>query len=487
MKISLVVLSAGKAAGKALSITAAQFIIGRDPECNLRPASAMISKRHCAVLVKDGQVSLRDFDSTNGTFINEEPVKGEVPLKNGDIIKVGPLSFKVVIEAGTLTPKPPNKTTPPPPAADISDDDAAAAALLAFEDDGTVGSSGAGEEVPGGSTVMDMPPRTSKEGEPAAGKPEQRNRPRARSTPPARSRRRQGHPRQTPHRQTQDDVMPSPSDYPTLRRLLLHWFRKQARPLPWRATRDPYAIWISEVMLQQTQVATVIAYFERFIRQFPDLQSLADADEQTVLRLWEGLGYYRRARDLCRAARLLVELDHATIPDDPDLVRSLPGFGRYTTNAVLSQAFDRRLPILEANPACPVACRHRCEPKRNRRAKAALATRRLARGKAGDFNQALMELSAPFVLPRRRATRVLSQRFERAGKIGKMSCRAARRRRRLSRLQRWPSSFESAIMYCLSSAPTAAGGSVCGSFRITKLAVSNRLPLPSHACSRILA
>src|SRR5471030_2836178 len=98
MKISLMVLSAGKAAGKALPINAAQFIIGRDPQCNLRPASAMISKRHCAVLVKGGQVLLRDFDSTNGTFVNDEQIKGEVPLKDGDVLRLGPLSFKVVIE-----------------------------------------------------------------------------------------------------------------------------------------------------------------------------------------------------------------------------------------------------------------------------------------------------------------------------------------------------------------------------------------------------
>src|ERR1700692_4244742 len=105
MKISLMVLSAGSAAGKALPITTAQFLIGRDPECHLRPASAMISKRHCALFVKKGRVFLRDFDSTNGTLVNDEPVKGEIPLKDGDILKVGPLSFQVVIE---------NKPTPAP-------------------------------------------------------------------------------------------------------------------------------------------------------------------------------------------------------------------------------------------------------------------------------------------------------------------------------------------------------------------------------------
>ena len=110
MKISLMVLSTGSAAGKALPINVAQFIIGRDPGCNLRPASAMISKRHCAVLVKNGKVSLRDFDSTNGSFVNDAAVKGEVVLKNGDVLKVGPLTFKLVIEGMPA----PTKPTPPP-------------------------------------------------------------------------------------------------------------------------------------------------------------------------------------------------------------------------------------------------------------------------------------------------------------------------------------------------------------------------------------
>ena len=129
MKISLMVLSAGKAAGKALPINAAQFIIGRDPQCNLRPASAMISKRHCAVLVKGGQVLLRDFDSTNGTFVNDEQIKGEVSLKDGDVLRLGPLSFKVVIEGMAA----PSKPTPPPKpkGAELSEEDAAAAMLSA--------------------------------------------------------------------------------------------------------------------------------------------------------------------------------------------------------------------------------------------------------------------------------------------------------------------------------------------------------------------
>jgi A/G-specific adenine glycosylase len=188
-----------------------------------------------------------------------------------------------------------------------------------------------------------------------------------------------------------------------IRRRLLAWFRKNARPLPWRNTRDPYRIWISEVMLQQTQVATVIPYFHRFLARYPDLPSLAAADEQAVLRLWEGLGYYRRARDLRRAARQLIDAGHATIPDDPELIRTLPGFGRYTTNAVLSQAYDRGLPILEANSQ-RVLCRlfgiakNPKEPAVQRRLWQ-LAERLLPTKSVGDFNQALMELGALVCTP----------------------------------------------------------------------------------------
>src|SRR5262249_6188794 len=150
------VLSAGTAAGKALPITTAQFIIGRDPGCNLRPASAMISKRHCAVLVKGGSVYLRDFDSTNGTFLNDEAVKGEIQLKDGDLLKVGPLSFKVQIEG---LPEPSKPTPPPKPkSAELTDEDAAAALLSIDEDGVSVASSEGGEDqVPGGSTVMEIP------------------------------------------------------------------------------------------------------------------------------------------------------------------------------------------------------------------------------------------------------------------------------------------------------------------------------------------
>jgi A/G-specific adenine glycosylase len=188
-----------------------------------------------------------------------------------------------------------------------------------------------------------------------------------------------------------------------VRRRLLAWFDRHRRDLPWRNGRDPYRIWVSEIMLQQTQVATVIPYFQRFVARFPTVQALAAADEQDVLRLWEGLGYYRRARHLHQAARQLVGARHRTLPDDPDLLRGLPGIGRYTLGAVLSQAFDRRLAILEAN-SIRVLCRLfgvRETPSASgvqaqlwRVAEALLPVRRV-----GDFNQALMELGALVCTP----------------------------------------------------------------------------------------
>jgi len=151
-------------------------------------------------------------------------------------------------------------------------------------------------------------------------------------------------------------------------------------------------------MLQQTQVASVIPYFERFLKAFPTLDALAAADEQSVLRQWEGLGYYRRARDLHRAARIIVADHGGRIPEDPDALRQLPGFGRYTANAVLSQAFDQRLPILEANSR-RVLCRL-LGVQGNPHQAAVQAQLWQAAGKLvpakrpGAFNQALMELGA---------------------------------------------------------------------------------------------
>jgi A/G-specific adenine glycosylase len=188
-----------------------------------------------------------------------------------------------------------------------------------------------------------------------------------------------------------------------LAKRLLDWFTRNRRDLPWRRDRDPYRIWVSEVMLQQTQAATVVPYFERFLQAFPTLTDLAAADEQDVLRLWEGLGYYRRARDLLRTARLLAATKGGRFPDDPAALHGLPGLGRYTRNAVLSQAFDQRLPILEAN-SVRVLTRlfgRTGDPRRGpeQRWLWAAAEALLPSRRAGDFNQALMELGALVCTP----------------------------------------------------------------------------------------
>ncbi len=199
---------------------------------------------------------------------------------------------------------------------------------------------------------------------------------------------------------------PAPPDATFCQRLghrLLAWFTCCRRDLPWRRDRDPYRIWVSEIMLQQTQVVTVIPYFERFLAAFPTLGDLARADLQEVLRLWEGLGYYRRAQNLHRAARQLVEQAGGTIPDDPALLARLPGIGRYTLGAILSQAFERRLPVLEANSQRVLARLFglrgdpRSEPTRSWLWQ--LAEHLLPRTQVGAFNQALMELGALVCTP----------------------------------------------------------------------------------------
>ncbi len=170
MKLSLVVVSAGKAKGQTIPVTLSQFVIGRDPECNLRPASALISKRHCALLVKNDQVFIRDFDSTNGTFVNDEPVKGERQLHNQDMLRVGPLCFEVSLKVTTT--KEPSRATPKPPTAKetlASDDESVAAMLLSLGDETSPAEdvSDAGKDsVPGGSTVMDIPVPPLPEGTP---------------------------------------------------------------------------------------------------------------------------------------------------------------------------------------------------------------------------------------------------------------------------------------------------------------------------------
>jgi pSer/pThr/pTyr-binding forkhead associated (FHA) protein len=164
MKLSLVVMTPGKSQGQAIPINLAQFLIGRDPQCNLRPASALISKRHCAVIVRGDKAFLRDFGSTNGTFVNDQPAKDEVELKNEDVLKVGPLSFTVRLEATPTVDRP----TPPPPTKKPQkasvDDESAADLLLSMLDDGPGAVLSKTGEVPEGSTVMDIIAMPGQEG-----------------------------------------------------------------------------------------------------------------------------------------------------------------------------------------------------------------------------------------------------------------------------------------------------------------------------------
>lgn len=188
------------------------------------------------------------------------------------------------------------------------------------------------------------------------------------------------------------------------RRRLRTWYKMHARDLPWRQNRDPYLVWISEIMLQQTQVATVESYFLRFREAFPTVEALAAAGEEDVLRLWEGLGYYRRARQLHAAAKVLADEYGGRFPDDPESVRALPGIGRYTAGAILSIAFDAREPILEAN-TIRLFCRllaYRGQPTSTeaQRLLWSMAEAVLPRREVGAFNQGLMELGSQVCTPK---------------------------------------------------------------------------------------
>lgn len=134
------------------------------------------------------------------------------------------------------------------------------------------------------------------------------------------------------------------------------WFRDAARDLPWRSTDDPYRIWVSEIMLQQTQVTTVLEYYDDFLEQFPTVETLAAADQDEVLKAWEGLGYYARARRMHRAAQMIVDDFDGRLPHDAETLQSLPGIGEYTAAAIASFAFDARIPVVDSN-VLRVVCR----------------------------------------------------------------------------------------------------------------------------------
>jgi A/G-specific adenine glycosylase len=184
----------------------------------------------------------------------------------------------------------------------------------------------------------------------------------------------------------------SASNHKTFRKRLLAWFEASKRDLPWRRDRNPYTIWISEVMLQQTRVATAIPYFERFIARFPTIEALASAPEEDLLKAWAGLGYYSRARNLQRAAIQM----NASFPRDYDSIRTLPGVGAYTAAAVASIAFGLPHAAVDGNVVRVLSRVTGGIDNINDEADARLDTRR-----PGDFNEAMMELGATICLPKK--------------------------------------------------------------------------------------
>jgi len=185
--------------------------------------------------------------------------------------------------------------------------------------------------------------------------------------------------------------------------LLLAWYDRCGRTLPFRGTRDPYRIWVSEIMLQQTRTETVGGYYERFLRRFPDVFALADAPEEDVLKCWEGLGYYSRARNLHRAAQTVVSQYDGKFPADEEALRALPGVGDYTAAAVASIAFDLPAPAMDGNLTRVLSRFHGVRedvgaPSVKRRL-LSLAREDMPESRCGDFNQALMDLGATVCVP----------------------------------------------------------------------------------------
>lgn len=188
----------------------------------------------------------------------------------------------------------------------------------------------------------------------------------------------------------------------SLSKELLSWYDLNRRELPWRGTRDPYRIWLSEIMLQQTRVETVERYYQRFLERYPTVQALARAPEDDVLKLWEGLGYYSRARNLHAAARRVAEELGGAFPDSASGLRSLPGVGPYAANAIASIAYGEPVPALDGNQARVLSriLAHDA-PLRSPFDLCAPAAEWIDRRRPGDYNQALMDLGASVCTPKK--------------------------------------------------------------------------------------
>ncbi len=186
---------------------------------------------------------------------------------------------------------------------------------------------------------------------------------------------------------------------------LTNWYRQHHRRLPWRETANPYQIWVSEVMLQQTQVKTVLRYYDPFLAAFPHISHLAGADAQAVLKAWEGLGYYARARNLHRAAQIVCDQHDGSVPSDPDDFQKLPGVGDYIAAAVQSIAFNRPLAVVDGNVKRVLARLNQISAPVNHSSSyqhfKAIATQLLDQAQPGQFNQAMMELGATVCRPKK--------------------------------------------------------------------------------------
>lgn len=215
---------------------------------------------------------------------------------------------------------------------------------------------------------------------------------------------------------------------------LLVWFAQHKRPLPWRATRDPYRIWVAEVMLQQTRVATVMPYYERFLEAFPTVEALAAAKDRVLMKVWEGLGYYARARHLREAARQIVAHHGGRLPASRDELRRLPGFGAYTAASVASLAFHQDVAAVDGNVMRVLARLFAIESD-IRKAAAKREFQRIAdgllpAGRAGEFNESLMELGALVCKPRNPACEVCPLRrhcrARRQGRVSELPMKSAK-------------------------------------------------------------
>ena len=190
----------------------------------------------------------------------------------------------------------------------------------------------------------------------------------------------------------------------TIKTRLLPWFAENKRSMPWRSNRTPYRVWISELMLQQTRVDQATPYFRRFMKRFPSLASLARASQEDVLKMWEGLGYYSRARNLHKTARIIVEDMNGRFPSDPADIIKLPGVGGYTAAAIGSLAFNQDMAVLDGNVIRVLSRLYAyAQDTRSSAARAELqqmAEALLVKGDAGRYNEAMMELGATICLPR---------------------------------------------------------------------------------------